>query len=106
MPDRRTYKDRAEYLKKAVSERRKRTKEMALEYLGGKCALCGYSRCKGALHFHHTIADDKGFGISEKGITRAWDKVKKELEKCVLVCANCHREIHDGLVQLPVATSE
>jgi len=43
----------------------------------------------------------KDFGISAKGYTRSWQKVKSELEKCILICANCHRELHEGITQLP-----
>lgn len=73
---------------------------MAIEYKGGKCQICGYRKCLEAMEFHHMVTSDKTFGISEKGYTRGWEKVKKELDKCVMLCANCHREIHAGL-QLP-----
>lgn len=72
---------------------------MAIDDKGGKCELYGYKKCKQALEFHH-LENDKDFGISSKGYTRSWKKVKKEINKCVLVCANCHREIHAGLTQL------
>jgi len=88
----RTYRDRAEYLIKAVAKRRRRLKELAVEKKGGKCTFCGYNRYLGALDFHHL--EGKDFGL-----TRSWAKVAKELEKCVLVCSNCHREIHAGLLQ-------
>jgi 5-methylcytosine-specific restriction endonuclease McrA len=101
MPDKRTYADRAEYLKKAVSERRKKLREMALEYGGGKCILCGYSLSKRAMVFHHVDASQKDFGLSVRGLTRSWEKMKAELEKCVLLCANCHGEVHDNITQLP-----
>jgi len=42
----------------------------------------------------HLDPNEKDFGISAKGYTRAWEKVKEELDKCIMVCANCHREIH------------
>lgn len=51
--EKRTYRDRAEYLKKAVIKRRDKLRAMALEYKGGKCELCGYNRCGSALSFHH-----------------------------------------------------
>jgi 5-methylcytosine-specific restriction endonuclease McrA len=101
MPEKRTYADRAEYLREAVKKRRKRLRLMAREHLGGKCMLCGYSRCLEALDFHHRDPKKKDFGLSEGGITRSWEKTKKEIEKCALICANCHREVHAGITQLP-----
>lgn len=95
----RTYTDRREYLIKAVAKRRAKIRQMAVSYLGGKCAICGYDRCSQALDFHHLDESLKSFGLSQDGLTRSWEKTKQELKKCILVCANCHREIHAGLLQ-------
>lgn len=76
-----------------VNRRRKTLKEKAVSYKGGKCEQCGYSRCIAALEFHHTNGE-KDFGISAKGITRSWAKVQEELDKCICLCSNCHRELH------------
>ena len=95
MKDKRKYSDRAKYLIKAVALRRKKIRELAIKYKGGKCSVCGYQKCKEALEFHH-LSSKKDFGISSKGYTRSWQKVKQELEKCALLCANCHREIHSN----------
>lgn len=92
----RTYKDRRVYLIDAVAKRRKKIRALAIQEKGRKCALCDYDVCDEALEFHH-VNGKKDFGISSKGYTRSWEKVKAELEKCILVCANCHREIHAGL---------
>lgn len=78
----------------ATQKRRNKVKEMAVEYKGGKCSVCA-----DALEFHHLDPSQKDFGISSKGYTRSWDKVKEELDKCILVCSNCHREIHSGLIK-------
>ncbi|PIT91067.1 hypothetical protein COU17_02140 [Candidatus Kaiserbacteria bacterium CG10_big_fil_rev_8_21_14_0_10_49_17] len=99
--DTRSYADRAEYLREAVKKRRKKLREMAREYKGGKCAICGYKKCQRALSFHHIDPKRKDFGLSVKGLTRSWEKIKKEIDKCILVCANCHMELHDGITQLP-----
>lgn len=85
----------------ATQKRRDKVKLMAIAYKGGKCQCCGYHNFVGALEFHHVDPDGKDFGISAKGYTRSWEKVKEELDKCVLVCANCHREIHEGLIPCP-----
>jgi len=92
--DTRKYKDRKQYLIAAVKARRKKVRQMAIEYKGKKCQLCGYNRCIEALEFHHTNSSVKDFSISEKGYTRSWNRVKEELDKCMLLCANCHRELH------------
>ena len=99
MPDSRKYADRAEYLKKAVSLRRKKIRQMLVEYKGGKCELCGYNECIDVLDLHHKDPSTKEFGISSSGLTRSWEKNKVEADKCVLLCANCHREIHAGYKQ-------
>ena len=95
--DNRKYKDRREYIIRAVQKRRKKLKDKAIEYKGGKCELCGYSRCREALEFHHSDNNKKEFGVAAKGYTRSWMKVREEIEKCLLLCANCHREVHTGL---------
>lgn len=100
MPEKRTYADRAEYLKKAVSQRRRKLKLMLVEYKGGKCIVCGYDKCVSAFDLHHTGDSKKEFGLSVRGLTRSWEKLKSEADKCVLVCANCHREIHAGIVEI------
>ena len=95
--DRRKYSDRRQYLIKAVHKRRRKIRQMAIEYKGGQCESCGYNCCTDALEFHHTNSSGKDFSISDKGYTRSWNKVKEELDKCMLLCANCHRELHAKL---------
>ena len=90
----RRYADRRQYLIKAVHKRRKKVRQMAVEYKGGRCERCGYSKCIEALEFHHANPSGKDFSISDNGYTRGWSKVREELDKCILLCANCHREIH------------
>jgi len=99
--EKRKYADRAEYMKAAVDKRRKKIRQMAVEHKGGKCMNCGYNKCLKALEFHHLESGEKDFGISAKGYTRSWKSVAEELKKCILLCANCHREIHEGITQLP-----
>lgn len=83
-----------------VQNRRKKLKEMAISYKGGTCQECGYHKCVYALEFHHLDPTQKDFGIGTKGYTRSWEKVKEELDKCAMLCANCHREVHAGLITL------
>lgn len=78
-----------------VRRRRYRLKEKAVEYKGGKCEFCGYNKCIDALEFHHKNPEEKDFGISS-GETKSWEKIKNELDKCLMLCANCHREIHSN----------
>lgn len=85
----------------AVIRRRKKLIEMAKQLGGGRCSLCGYDRCMRALEFHHLDASTKSFGISVEGSTRAWHRVVEEIRKCVLLCANCHREVEDGMTKIP-----
>ena len=80
-----------------VSKKRKRLKEQAVEYKGGRCEQCGYNTCLSALEFHHLDTSKKDFGIAANGYTRSWSKLKDELDKCILVCSNCHKEIHENL---------
>lgn len=88
-------------MKQAVIKRRKKVLQMAIEYKGGACAMCGYNRCSRALCFHHIDPSTKSFGVSANGMTRAWEKTRKELDKCVLLCSNCHMEVHAGVTNLP-----
>jgi hypothetical protein len=84
----------------SVVRRRQRLKLMAIEYLGGKCALCGYSRSVWAMDCHHRNPSEKEFGIAQAGNTRSWVKIKTELDKCVLLCKNCHAEVNAGVVEI------
>ena len=79
-----------------VKNFRQKLKEKAIEYKGGCCQKCGYDRCNSALEFHHLDPNEKDFGIGSYSVL-SWEKIKPELDKCIMVCANCHREIHEEL---------
>lgn len=83
----------------AVSDRRRVIKAKAIEYKGGACSMCGYNKFQGALEFHHTDPSQKDFAIAHKGHCTSWEKIKMELDKCILVCSNCHRELHGNVTQ-------
>lgn len=92
-------KDKGKYLRcrqcrtNAVTKRRRKIKLMAITYLGNRCKDCGLvDTCPDIYDFHHEKGKD--FGIAEKGYTRSWETVKQELDKCILLCANCHRRRH------------
>lgn len=76
-----------------IKSYRQETKRKAVEYLGGKCVVCGYDKCIWALDFHHRESEKKEFTIS-KYTNHGWNIMKLELDKCDLLCANCHRETH------------
>ena len=85
-----------EEFKDIQSARRFKRKMDAVNTLGGKCSICGYDGCFGALDFHHKDGEEKDSNIS----WLVWKGNKKDLEnelkKCVLLCANCHREQHSN----------
>ena len=78
----------------AVAKRRRKLKEELVKYKGGKCEECGYKKCIAALEFHHKDHTQKDFSVSSTGSTMSLDRLKKEVDKCLLVCSNCHKEIH------------
>jgi hypothetical protein len=77
---------------------RQKAKIRAIKYKGGSCQICGYNKCVRALSFHHLDRSHKDFGIG--GISRSWNAILLELDKCILLCANCHAEVHSGLLIL------
>ena len=72
--------------------RRYRTKAAAVEYKGGCCNRCNWVGPISAYDFHH-IDDNKEFGIGSAA-NKSWEVIKKEIDKCELLCANCHRAEH------------
>lgn len=85
------------YCKTCVSNRnntnRKLIKLKAIEYLGGCCNKCRYNKCSAALEFHHVnpLEKDRKYNNIRKAFTPV---LISELNKCILLCANCHRELH------------
>ena len=86
----------------AVKCWRARTKARIVESLGGSCVCCGYNRYFGALECHHIDPSLKKFSFgSVQANSVAWTIIVEELRKCVLVCANCHREIEKKILEIP-----
>ena len=83
----------------AVMKSKRSIKDKAIDHKGGSCEICEYNKCNEALEFHHLDPNAKDFGIGD-GNYRSWRKVKIELDKCIMVCANCHREVHAGLIEI------
>lgn len=72
--------------------RKRKIKQELIDYAGGKCKICGYNKSTYALEFHHLNTNEKDFSISGKILSPT---IKAEIDKCILVCSNCHREIHE-----------
>lgn len=75
---------------------RRNMKKQAVKILGGKCLKCGYNKCIDALEFHHENPNVKEFKLGS-GNTMSWKQYKEEAMKCILVCSNCHKEIHSEI---------
>lgn len=73
------------------NSKREASKVACVAYKGGKCQRCGYDKCIRALHFHHRDPAIKSFEIGEK-ISCTWAVLQLELDKCDILCANCHAE--------------
>ena len=82
-----------------VSESRRKKKLALIEYKGGKCVICDYYKCQQVLQFHHIDPTEKEFTIASSG-NLDLNKLKVEVDKFVLVCANCHGEIHAGIIDI------
>lgn len=78
----------------SILRHHRKNKLKAVKYKGGSCLKCGYDKSVSALVFHHRNPKEKDFKISAKG-NSCWDKIKTELDKCDMLCSNCHAEIHD-----------
>lgn len=87
-----------------VKNSRQRLKERLVYIFGEKCCICGYNKCINALEFHHLNPEEKDFTIATN-VNIATEKAIEEIKKCILVCANCHREIHAELIPLNDAIS-
>lgn len=75
-----------------VDKRRLELKFKAVQYKGGKCEQCGYTGSVACFDFHHLDPSLKSFAISEDPHTRSWERIREEIDKCMLLCANCHRD--------------
>ncbi len=98
-PQEQFYKRGKKYMSHCIScflknntTKRQAVKQQCVDYLGGKCSKCGYDKCLAALDFHHLDITQKDKTYVNNRMS--FDKLKPELDKCVLLCANCHREEH------------
>ena len=90
-PSQTEYSD-AEYQR----QKKRAIKHQLVIYKGGKCQRCGYCKCEGALQFHHRNPEEKDFTLSRINLSKGFsmDELIKEVDKCDLLCANCHSEEH------------
>lgn len=89
------YKNNKKKRIKQIRDYQDREHEKFIEYKSGlKCSLCGYNKCISALDFHHKNKDTKDFSISAMR-KRSMKRIMEEIKKCILVCKNCHAEIHE-----------
>jgi len=79
----------------AQKARANKRKSDLLDRSGNGCYICGYSKNTAALSFHHLNPKDKKFGLDARSLSnRRLTEIESEFAKCVLVCMNCHAEIH------------
>jgi DNA-directed RNA polymerase subunit M/transcription elongation factor TFIIS len=64
------------------------------------CYLCGYNKCHHSLHFHHIDPKTKLFNLGDQIRSVSYEKIQQEINKCVLLCSNCHYEVESGYTDL------
>ena len=73
-------------------------KQLVEDYkLGAGCARCGYKVCAAALDFHHLNPADKKMSLKQSSWSSCTSRIEEELKKCIVLCKNCHYEIHNGI---------
>lgn len=72
-----------------------------IDIMGGKCILCNFDAFPEALEFHHVNPEEKEFKLSGSSLSRSLESQIEEIKKCALLCANCHRGVHCGRLDLP-----
>ena len=80
-------------LNKEIKDFRNKRKQDLISVFGYRCGICGYYRCEAALEFHHVNPKEKSYSLSNSKF-RTLKEDLEEASKCILVCSNCHREIH------------
>lgn len=94
------------HYKECARKRRNKSRKNSLSnfklLFGGKCKICGYDRCQDALDFHHKNPEEKAENVSWLLNHNGFSAAKKEAEKCILICSNCHREVHAGIACVPL----
>lgn len=85
-----------------VKKWRKTVKEISIKSMGGQCQICGYNKCYAALELHHLDPSQKELTFSFLlSSCRNWNLIYNELKKCILLCANCHQEVHSAISTIP-----
>lgn len=85
----------------SVNKNRRLKRKKLVDYAGGECRICGYKKYVGALQFHHKDPSQKDFTLSTRIFGKSMKVLKQEVDKCILLCANCHAEVHANIVNLP-----
>ena len=86
----------------AVKRWRANTKDRMVKAMGSKCQCCGYNTCNNSLAFHHIDPKRKDLTFADtRANPQKWNLIVEELRKCILVCHNCHAEIHVGIRTIP-----
>lgn len=80
--------------------KQKQRKIDLIDYSGGECMECGYDDCISGLIFHHRTPADKSFTISSNLLDKTMEELKKEVDKCELLCGNCHASKHYQKMQV------
>ncbi|MEY3312149.1 MAG: Sinorhizobium phage phiM7 [Bacteroidota bacterium] len=91
--------------RRRISKKKARSlkKKQAIDLFGGKCQICCYNKSQSGLTFHHVDSKTKNFEISNAQYkdSKTEEEIIEELKKCILVCCNCHAEIHAGITKIP-----
>ena len=82
-----------------VIRRRRAIKVRLIQDAGGSCCICGYDRHPAALEFHHLDPSQKNHAFG--GVVRSLEALRREADKCVLLCSNCHAEVEYGAAEVP-----